>query len=343
MPPLGLLVLAAQAFTLTPREVMRAAESRDFVGVAAYSNGGHSEYLSAGRMRADARFPICSVTKLFTAVLVLQEIERGRLALETKAKTILPELSKELDETTILDLLTHASTLANMDDAGPKDADGIAEAYRDRTPRDYSATPIARRLARRGSGVAGAAFVYNNLDFVVLAALMERLEGSSYAKLVQRKIIAPLRLRSTSVLVKPLLPRELPRSTSEPLNFAVYSGAGAIVSTTGDLLRFGEAILRGKILSPRGRAMLLTNAPRFGYIGFASFRTTIAFGGKILPVIDRPGAIGDFSVRFELVPGVDTVVVVATPKGDFDLGRVYEARGLSYDLLAAALSSSSAK
>ena len=333
----ALLALSPAA---SPNAVLRDAGANGFVGVAGWVRGKTLHVDGVGGARARERFPACSVTKLFTAVLVLREVERGRLGLDEPARTYLPEFAEALRGTTIRDLLTHASTLANMDDAGAKDADGVAEVYRISHPDEADPLATLRRYARRADAdaEAGTRYSYNNMDAVTLAAILARVRKATYPSLVLSEIAGPLKLRSTSVLTTPDLPRDVRRALGETPRFAVYSGAGAILSNAPDLLAFGRAVLRGPLLSAASRDLLLKAPPRFGYIGPATFRATIATGGRTLAVVDRPGGIGDYAVRLDLIPEADLATLVQTSGTKVDLGAVYARSGLAYTYLSAVLS-----
>ncbi len=134
------------------------------------------------------RFPIASMTKTFTALLVLQLQEQGRLKLTDKAAAYLPELPPGCQDITLLDLLTHYSGLKNEP----------VQAYAAR----LSAADFVRAYVGRKEDIKVPSFNYNNVDYILLTRVLEVVAGESFAALLQKAVLAPLGMKNTGVLAE---------------------------------------------------------------------------------------------------------------------------------------------
>ncbi|MGA4841902.1 serine hydrolase domain-containing protein [Streptomyces sp. G45] len=229
---------------------------------------------------AHDRFRAGSVTKTFVATVLLQLEAEGALDLDDPVGTHLPGVVRghghDGGRVTVRQLLNHTSGLYDY-----AEDPGIQRAYR--TPR-FTAhrhrtwTPgqlVALAMRHRPHFAPGTAWRYSNTNYVVAGMLIERTTGRPYAEEIRRRIIAPLKLRSTSV---PGTASRLPPPSSRAyarlsggahglpydvteMNPSLAGAAGALVTDTADLNRFYAALLRGDLLPERQRTALLTTVP----------------------------------------------------------------------------------
>lgn len=148
-------------------------------------------------MRADAVFPAGSLTKTYTVVAVLQQVEAGRLGLDDPVAAHLPELAlvnpHDGHAVTVRELITFRSGLATDTTAagiGPVQplAERLAEAFAATHGREYGGrTPV-------WTAPAGERFAYSNLGYAVLGRLVERVsgEGLGFGEHLARHVLAPL-------------------------------------------------------------------------------------------------------------------------------------------------------
>ncbi len=295
--------------------------------------------------RAGERWLWASVTKQVTAVLVMQQVEAGALSLDATLRSYLPEFpSANGDRVTVRMLLQHLSGLPNPEDSTP-DADGIPRFYRetgkgirnlDRSRGFCSGTP-------KGEDETG--FSYNNCDYLVLGAILERVSGQSYSTLVSRRIAGPLGLRSVRVA-----PDAKERGGSlaigytaegkphPSINVATFGAAGALTGTAADLITFDRALIAGKLVSPESRARLWEGDPRLGYEGLGVWSFSAQLDGCSTPValIERRGDIAGIQVRNVIAPMLGRSLAIFINDGSVDFGEVWQGKGLTYELLSAA-------
>jgi D-alanyl-D-alanine carboxypeptidase len=203
---------------------------------------------TAGNQRPgrDQRFRVGSVTKTFTATIVLQLVAEGKLRLSDTIERHLPGIVPAGKKITIRQLLNHRSGLANFTD------DTL---WLERASRSPSIRPIdILRFAAAQPLVfpPGREWRYSNTNYIALGLVIEKATGNTYREELERRILDPLALKRT----------ELPRTRrlrdldDEGENPTVSWAAGALVSDTHDLARFFSALLSGRLLSEGSLAQM---------------------------------------------------------------------------------------
>ncbi|GAA3389447.1 serine hydrolase domain-containing protein [Streptomyces roseoviridis] len=228
--------------------------------------------LSTGApMDIRARFRIGSVSKTFSAVVLLQLVEEGRLRLDDPVNRLLPGLLPD-DRVTVRHLLTHRSGLADYTNAMFEHTVPGFEAVRNRVFSYQELVDLS--LAEPRTTEPGVSYAYSNTNFVVVGMLIEKLTGRPVADAYERRIIKPLKLRGTSYVhpdtrIKGLHVRghlhpdeagaPLVDSTEQTVSWA--QSAGAVLSTPADLNTFMSALMRGRLLSPAMLDAMTTVTP----------------------------------------------------------------------------------
>ncbi|MFC9296366.1 serine hydrolase domain-containing protein [Streptomyces sp. NPDC057011] len=222
-------------------------------GVADITTG--REAVEQGRFRAG------SVTKTFTAAVVLQLAAEGRVDLDRPAQWYLPGTVPDAYGTvTVRQLLNHTS--------GIPAADGPGESFEAQWEHRFDVTDphdqLADAFAKKPEFTPGSAQHYLNINYMVLGVLIEKVTGTSYEEAVGRRVLRPLGLRQTSFPARTQTKihgphnrgyqaiaqadgsREL-RDVTE-WNSSGRWAAGDIISTTADLERFTTALFSGRIV-----------------------------------------------------------------------------------------------
>lgn len=267
------------------------------------------------------RYKIASITKAFTAVLVLQFAEQGKLDLRKTLRSYLPDYAGNGGgKVTLEQLLNHTSGLPNFDQV--KD---LQTALTEGIPVYQKPATSAQLLTRHCSGdlVAepGAAFDYNNCDYIVLGQILERVSGKSYEQLLRERLLQPLRLTHTGLLrqgvvIGNLADTYMYRDDLKSLanDLPVYPenlyAAGSLYSTARDVLAFSDALFGGTLLQPESlAAMTRAGLDDYGY-GVWSYTMTIA--GKPQRIVKRPGRnMGAQAQLFRMRDADVTLVILA--------------------------------
>jgi len=140
----------------------------------------------------DGWFRAGSITKTFTAVVVLQLVGEGALKLDDPVTEWLPDLPASIS---LRQLLNHTSGLYNYTDDLPEPEGIVRDRYVHRDPRDSLRVGLEKpRLFE-----PGASWSYSNTNYIALGLLIEALTGNAYGDEVARRILRPLRLERTVV------------------------------------------------------------------------------------------------------------------------------------------------
>ncbi|MFJ4792480.1 serine hydrolase domain-containing protein [Kitasatospora purpeofusca] len=214
------------------------------------------------------RFRAGSLTKTFTATVVLQLRSEGRLGLDDPVEKWLPGVVRgngnDGSAITIRQLLGHTSGLFSFDEdptmiqrlATP---DFLVHRYDTYRPEDL----VRTALAHPPLFPPGTSRSYSNTNYVLAGMIIGRVTGHPYGQEIEQRILRPLGLAATSLPGTAVgLPRPhalgystlfggsgTPLETTE-LNPSWGGAAGEMISTTGDLTRFYSALMRGRLLPP---------------------------------------------------------------------------------------------
>ena len=294
---------------------------------------------------ADTPYRICSITKQFTALLVMQLVEQGKLDLDQPIPRYLPDYRQDTGgKITIKYLLSHTSGLPNLDDALPEQ-NGIPGVY---TATDAKFRETAYMVKTYCSGdlvsTPGEKFNYNNADYIVLQAILERVTTLSYAQLLAQRILRPLGMQHTGLITQDAFTkgqamgyaREKGECVPEPyVHIPNFGAAGAMYSTAHDLLRWNRALDQGRLLTKKYREIMFTPYPANGYGALGSW--VFPFYAKDLKqrpqIIDREGEIGAFHLSNLRVPEDGLSILVFSNVTAPDHGAAYMGKGIVFDLL----------
>jgi CubicO group peptidase (beta-lactamase class C family) len=290
-------------------------------------------------------WPWASVTKQITAVLVMQEVEQGKMGLDQPLSRYLPGFKGPTGGAiTIRQLLRHTSGLPNPNDTG-SDPTQMPPFYVETGAGTSQQARALGYCAGTPKAAPGAAFEYNNCDYLVLGAVLEKVTGVSYRELVRRRIALPQQLRSVDVFQDPAMSgAEAIRgyddaSTPSPAaNIATLGAAGAMRGTAGDLFALDQALLKGKLLGPAATAEMHQGDPKAGYaaLGVWAFPARLAGCARPVQLVERRGDFDGIQVRNLLAPELGLALVVFTNHGSFDFGELWQGKGAGFDLASAA-------
>ena len=196
-------------------------------------------------------FGLGSITKTFTAAATLRLVSKGRVHLDDRLGTLLPNVPKDKAAITLDQLLSHRAGLL-------LDADLPDGASREAVERIILAQPLG--------WPPGEGFHYSNIGFDLLAAILERHAGTDYDSFVRKELLDPAGMAHTGRAGAPRLARypaargetEWGEATALREWPAAWhgTGAGRMVSNAHDLLRWGHALRDGKVLTSKERELM---------------------------------------------------------------------------------------
>lgn len=222
----------------------------------------------------DAHLRIGSISKAFTATVVLQLAAEHRIDLDKPVQQYLPGvLPADLPPVEVGQLLNHTSGLPRGA-AGPDFGDGSPEWFAANRLKSFTPQQVVALMAGQPMQFApGTAQQYNGMNYYVAGLLVEKITGHTFAHEVRSRITRPLGLHDTYVpdADDPSLPG--PHShgyltvtssdgTTHPVDVTEQSpwpwAEGGMISTPADLDRFMTALFRGRLLPPAQQAELFT-------------------------------------------------------------------------------------
>ena len=317
--------------------VEREARSRELSGVVLIRRDGGPTWMRsfgladrafAVPMRADTRFRIASITKLFTATIILQLAEEGRIRLDQPVRTYLPDITGGARDATIRQLLNHTSGIAQYDRVASLEqalTEGVPNYQRPMTPEAMVKVCCEGALASR----PGSKFDYNNADYLLLGRIIERLDGRPYEAALKARLLEPLGLKDSGIarqgeIIERLAPTyffrpDIRRWMNDlPVYFENWDAAGAMYATPSDVARFAEALFGGRIIKPASLQQML--APGLDDYGLGLWSYSFKRGGRSYRVAKRPGSImGANAVLYRLLDQRTTIVILANSnKADLD-------------------------
>ncbi|MFI5708414.1 serine hydrolase domain-containing protein [Kribbella sp. NPDC051620] len=238
----------------------------------------------------DGRFWVGSVTKTFTATVVLQLVAEHKLSLDASVSRYLPRYGFD-PRITVRMLLQHTSGLFNYtgeyydDGTTAPGIPAVGKDWVDNRYRSYRPEQLVRvALSKPARFAPGTGQSYSNTNYTVALLLIEKVTGHSYAAEVQRRILRPLGLRDTAVPGNnPQLPgphahgyyryqdgSEWKVVDVSRQNLSLLAGAGDMRSTTADLQTFIRALMTGKLVPEPLLAQMRTPYGALGY-GYGLF------------------------------------------------------------------------
>ncbi|MER5769073.1 serine hydrolase domain-containing protein [Streptomyces sp. NPDC001985] len=241
------------------------ARVQDGASVRTFAEGV-ADRATGRAVTAAERFRVGSVTKTFTAVVLLQLVDEGRLTLDSPVTRHLPGVLPD-DRITVRHLLSHRSGLYDYTNVLFARTVAGFEAVRNRVFTHRELLDIS--LAEPRTGQPGAAYSYSNTNFVVAGMLVEKLTGVSTGAAYRERIINPLGLADTfyvhpstaipgthtkGYLTPDSANASLIDSTRQTASWA--QSAGALISSARDLNTFFAALLRGELTSTAGLAQM---------------------------------------------------------------------------------------
>ncbi|MGN6106604.1 MAG: serine hydrolase domain-containing protein [Kofleriaceae bacterium] len=260
--------------------------------------------------RPDTIYRLASLTKSFTAAIVLGLADEGKLSLDDAVTKFLPELTS-FGGITLRHLLNHTSGIADY-----TGLPGFRERIHRAAPRRelvamFSAAPL--------QFAPGARFAYSNSNYYLLGLVIEKLTGKPYGEVVRARIAEPLGLRDLHECADAMTaPREARPYTvkdgaaapAEPLVMAHPFAAGALCATAGEVAAWigalgGQRAVSAKRWTDMKTPVTLNDGSVMPYGLGLSIRP---FDGHTR--IGHTGAINGFTTAMDLYPDDELVVVV---------------------------------
>ena len=286
-----------------------------------------------------------SVTKQFTAMLILQLVAEGKIDLQTPITTYLPDYPKENgDKITTHHLLTHSSGIPNYtafpdffaaESRNPYTPDQFVKKFED---KELEFTP-------------GEKFNYSNSGYFLLGVLIEKLSGKTYEEMLHEKIFTPLGMHDTGYdnhkdILKNRATGYEKNGTSfinsAYLDMSIPYAAGSLYSTVEDLYLWDQALYTTTLLPQKYMDLFFT--PYIAAFGNSQYAYGWGVGKEVIgnttdsiTVISHDGGINGFNTNISRSPSNKSLVVLLNNTGGAPLGEMTRSiigimHGKTYDI-----------
>lgn len=283
----------------------------------------------------DTKFRIASITKGFTAMLVLQLVEQGKLTLEGKITDYLPDYRRDTgDKITLHQLLNHTS---GIPDYTSKPGFFPANSRHFIAVEDFIAQHCSDDLAFE----PGSEFAYSNSGYHILGGIIEKVTGQTYEQVLKTQILLPAGMnqsgydKSNDILPKRAAGYEksLPGyENAEYVDMSLPYAAGSLYSTVEDLYRWDRILYSDKLLSEPYMKMLFKRGERdYGY-GWKHFIQPMAVGDDVKMIYHQGGIMGFSSIYLRMPDDNRAIVILHNGGADGPLSEMAtEITNILYD------------
>ena len=273
----------------------------------------------------DTKFRLGSITKQFTATLVMQLVGEGKLSLDTRLADALPYYRKDTGaRITIAQLLNHTSGIPSYTSR----PDFGREVSRD----PYEVRPFVEKYCSGDLEFEpGSTFRYNNSGYFILGAILEHAAGMPYERLLQERVLDRLGMASTGYdRSGPVLEhraRGYERSldgvrNAEYLDMSLPYAAGSLYSTVEDLYRWDQALYTDAVLPEAARTRMFTPGLEHYGFGWGIQKKPVGPDKAERTTIGHGGGINGFNTLITRVPEDRQLVVLLNNTGGTDLGAM---------------------
>lgn len=282
---------------------------------------GYSDVAAKKKADANSLYQYGSVTKQFTAALIMYLQERGKLNIQDKVSKYFPELPFA-DRVTIYNLLTHTSGIYNYTNNGDfMKTEAVKPASREKIFALFKNHPLEFK--------PGSQFSYSNSGYSLLGYIIEKASGMPYEKLMRQVILQPVGMRTAGF--------DFAHNTSPDrtvgYNFidgdkadkagivdsSVAYSAGALYGSVKDLYAWHQALQKGALLSAASWKQVYT--PFLSHYGFG-WGIDSLYGR---PVVSHNGGIFGYTSVIKRFPQDDVVAIVLSNNSSPKTGEVADA------------------
>ncbi|MBE8727156.1 serine hydrolase [Flavobacterium hungaricum] len=281
--------------------------------------------------QADTKFRLGSISKQFTALLIVKLAEEGKIKLDVPITTYLKDYPKENgDKITIHHLLTHTSGIPNYTSAPNFFKDKARNPY---TPEEFVKTFSSLPL----EFTPGEKFNYSNSGYFLLGYIIEKISGKTYEQYLQEIIFTPLKMVNSGYDHSDVILKNRAAGYEKHgkkvvnaayLDMSIPYAAGSLYSTVEDLYLWDQALYTTKLLSEKAMESLFKpyiSAGRASY-GYGWFIDEVDNGTKDkIKTVGHGGGINGFNTIISRYPADKNLIVLLNNTGGTVLGEMNDA------------------
>lgn len=326
MPALFTLFLCAPLTQAMDTEkldkYMDALEGKFMGSISVSKNGnliyqktmGYADIGSQTKALKDTQYRIGSISKTFTAALVLKAVEEKKITLDKTIESYFPSI-KNANTITVHHLLSHRSGIYNF----TNNPDYLGWHTSPKSEQQMVA------LIARGESIftPGSKADYSNSNYVLLSYILEKIYQKPYAAILDEKIVKPLGLKDTRMSTDKA-PQENKTFSykltdtweiEKETHPSILMGAGGILSTPTNLTLFAEGLFNNKIINASSLKQMTSIKDNYG------------LGLFVLPFYDKKsfghnGGVDGFSSVFSYFPQDGIAFAITSNGTGYDMNAI---------------------
>ncbi len=275
----------------------------------------------------DTKFRLGSITKQFTAAIILKLREEGKLKLEDKITDHIPYYRKDTgDKVTIHHLLVHTSGIPSYTN--------LPNFFKEISTRTFTVEEFVKNYCMGDFDFEpGTDWAYNNSGYYLLGVIIEEITGMTYEEALHKYILDPLQMNNTGFdHFETILPKRatgysklfIEYTNSPYLNMDLPYAAGSMYSTVEDLYKWDQALYEPGLLSQESLELFFkphVEVPggHYAYGWFIS-EVDVDGDGSNEKLIRHGGGINGFNTLIVRVPAKGQLLVLLNNTGSAPLG-----------------------
>ena len=275
--------------------------------------------------KADTKYRLASISKQFTALLIVQLFAENKLKLDVPITNYLPDYPEANgSKITIHHLLTHTSGLPNYTSF---------PTYREMMLAPHGMMEIVNSFAdKKLEFTPGEKMAYSNSGYALLGAIIEKITGQSYEQALQDKIFSPLKMNNTGYDSPHTILKNRASGyhrnvntfeNSNYINMSVAYAAGALYSTVEDLYLWDRALYTEKLMPKKYMDLLFEKhvpawGQHYGY-GWEIGEMPVGNTKERIPSISHGGSINGFNTKITRIPSDQSLILLFNNTGQAPL------------------------
>lgn len=280
------------------------------------------------------KYMLASVSKTFTATLVMKLVDAGKLSLETKLSEALPWYRKDTGEKiTIFELLNHTSGIPNYMNLKTQT---IPELNREFGTTVIDKVAFAKKYCQGDLEFEpGTKWNYNNTAYFLLGLIVEEVTGKPFDVAMNELIFRPLKMtgsgdlqpnpeRVVEGLATGYVKTEDGFTRMHYWNLSTAFGAGSLYSTMDDLLKYDYAFYSDAFLSPKAKSAMFTPGLNGYGCGWELRKTPLGPNRETKKIETHEGFLWAWHTRIYRIPEDGYCIIILSNAGDSPLEKMFE-------------------
>ncbi len=288
--------------------------------------------------KTDTKFRLASITKQFTAMLIVQLVSENKLKLDVPISTYLPDYPKKNgDQITVHHLLTHSSGTPNFTSF---------PTHRNIKRNPFSIEELVNVFADSAlQFTPGEKHAYSNSGYFLLGVIIEKITGETYEHVLKEKIFTPLKMINTgydhhkTILKNRASGYETFGSdfrNADYIDMSIPYAAGSMYSTVEDLYLWDQALYTEKLVPKKYLDLLFeahipSSGQHYGY-GWSIGKMPVGNTNDQVQTIGHGGGIDGFNTLITRIPSDKSLVLLLNNTGRAPLNEMTRAiNGILYN------------